>query len=56
MIYEHHGVKHDFVDGYNEYFDTTMTNEDAIIYLTLCNEMVHSLGRPVITIAEVRRL
>jgi len=52
MIYKHHGVKHSFVDGYKEYFDTDCTEEDAIIYLTLVNEMSHSLGRPIITIAE----
>eukprot|EP01117_Protostelium_nocturnum_P005840 TRINITY_DN2107_c0_g1_i1.p1 TRINITY_DN2107_c0_g1~~TRINITY_DN2107_c0_g1_i1.p1 ORF type:complete len:706 (+),score=290.42 TRINITY_DN2107_c0_g1_i1:246-2363(+) len=55
MIYQHHGVAHSFVDGYKEYFDPTQTDEDAIVYLTLVNEMVHSLSKDpfgVITIAE----
>lgn len=55
MIYTHHGVAHGFDRGYEEYFHPDLVDEDAVVYLTLCNEMLHSLAQKpysVITIAE----
>jgi len=55
MLYTHHGVAHAFVKGYDEYFNPDWVDEDALLYLQLCNEMLHSL-RPdpcrIVTIAE----
>jgi len=55
MLYTHHGVAHPFVNGYDEYFNPDVVDNDAILYLTLANDMLHSL-RPepyqVVTIAE----
>mmetsp|Transcript_3224 Transcript_3224/g.4447 ORF Transcript_3224/g.4447 Transcript_3224/m.4447 type:complete len:695 (-) Transcript_3224:34-2118(-) len=55
MIYTHHGVAHAFTRGYDEYFDGNLVDQEAVTYLTLVNDMLHSL-RPkesrVITIAE----
>eukprot|EP01116_Phalansterium_solitarium_P011070 TRINITY_DN26679_c0_g1_i1.p1 TRINITY_DN26679_c0_g1~~TRINITY_DN26679_c0_g1_i1.p1 ORF type:complete len:711 (-),score=252.76 TRINITY_DN26679_c0_g1_i1:344-2476(-) len=55
MLYQHHGMAHAFVNGYDEYFNSNLVDPDAVMYLTLVNDMLHSLRpRPhsVITIAE----
>jgi len=54
MLYKHHGVNHAFVAGYNEYFGDSM-DDDAVVYLTLANDLVHSLRQEPnvpVTIAE----
>lgn len=55
MIYQHHGVNHSFVNGYDEYFNDALVENDAILYLTLVNDMLHQLrdeDHRVITISE----
>ena len=42
MLYWHHGINTAFSGNYNEYFSTA-TNTDAITYLMLANDLVHSL-------------
>jgi len=43
MIYTHHGVCHAFERGYEEYFHQEWIDDDAIVYLSLANDMLHSL-------------
>ena len=50
MCYHHHGLGVDFTD-YKQYFDVS-TNTDAITYLQLANELIHSVNPNAITIAE----
>lgn len=50
MLYQHHGNSMDF-DHYDKFFKTD-TNQEALIYLTLANELVHNLKKHAITIAE----
>lgn len=50
MIYLNHGLGQDFT-GYPSYFDGN-EDGDAICYLTLANELIHSLKKGAITIAE----
>lgn len=45
MIYTHHGLSHAFVNGYDEYFNDTNIDEDALIYLMLANELIKSLNQ-----------
>lgn len=55
MLYKHHGVAHSFVRGYDEYFDPQLVDDEAILYLTLVNDMLHNLKsspNQIITIAE----
>jgi 1,4-alpha-glucan branching enzyme len=53
MLYTHHGVAHGFTRGYDEYFDPNLVDADAVLYLTLVNDMLHTIpNRNVITIAE----
>eukprot|EP01118_Nematostelium_gracile_P016460 TRINITY_DN6820_c0_g1_i3.p1 TRINITY_DN6820_c0_g1~~TRINITY_DN6820_c0_g1_i3.p1 ORF type:complete len:714 (+),score=190.48 TRINITY_DN6820_c0_g1_i3:203-2143(+) len=52
MLYKHHGVNHSFVDGYHEYFRSDLVNEQAVLYMKLCNDMLHSLRDGIVTIAE----
>jgi len=55
MIYQHHGMFYTFTRGYDEYFDPNLVDEDALLYLTLCNDMLHSLrddDHRVVTVAE----
>ncbi|KAF9957715.1 alpha-1,4-glucan branching enzyme [Modicella reniformis] len=51
MMYLHHGIGYGFSGNYNEYFGDTVDLE-AVVYLMLANEMLHSLYPDVITIAE----
>lgn len=55
MIYTHHGMNYVFTRGYDEYFDSSLVDEDALLYLTLVNDMIHSMGKVpynYVTIAE----
>jgi 1,4-alpha-glucan branching enzyme len=50
MLYRDHGIGRDFTD-YSLYFDGNQ-DEDAIVYLTLANRLIHSVNPQAITIAE----
>eukprot|EP01099_Mayorella_cantabrigiensis_P004030 TRINITY_DN3024_c0_g1_i1.p1 TRINITY_DN3024_c0_g1~~TRINITY_DN3024_c0_g1_i1.p1 ORF type:complete len:673 (-),score=149.56 TRINITY_DN3024_c0_g1_i1:50-2068(-) len=50
MLYHHHGLATAFSRGYIEYFDNVDT--EALLYLTLVNDLVHTLVPDAITIAE----
>ncbi len=50
MIYRDHGLGTDF-DSYGKYFSGN-TDEDALVYLTLANELIHELFPAAITVAE----
>lgn len=50
MLYAHHGLGRVFT-GYGEYFGDAV-DEEAIVYLTLANELIHDLRPDAITIAE----
>ncbi|KAG5956892.1 hypothetical protein E4U57_002166 [Claviceps arundinis] len=51
MLYLHHGVGAGFSGGYHEYFGSDV-DEEAVIYLMVANQMLHSLYPEAITIAE----
>jgi 1,4-alpha-glucan branching enzyme len=51
MLYIHHGIGTGFSGGYHEYFGDSVDVE-AVVYLMLANEMLHSLYPGVITVAE----
>ena len=42
MLYWHHGINMDFSGNYNEYFSPA-TNVDAVVYLMLANDLIHSI-------------
>ena len=50
MLYNDHGLGSSFT-GYDMYFSNN-TDNDAITYLTLANELVHKFNKNAITIAE----
>mmetsp|Transcript_36616 Transcript_36616/g.6549 ORF Transcript_36616/g.6549 Transcript_36616/m.6549 type:complete len:89 (-) Transcript_36616:961-1227(-) len=50
MLYTHHGIGYCFSGGYHEYFNNT--DDDAILYLMLANDLAHTLNPNAITIAE----
>lgn len=50
MLYENHGIDSAFT-SYNQYYSLN-TNIDARIYLTLANELIHTVNEKAITIAE----
>jgi len=50
MIYYDHGLGKNFVD-YSMYYDGNQ-DEDAIVYLTLANKLIHQVNENAITIAE----
>ncbi|KNC52926.1 uncharacterized protein AMSG_12234 [Thecamonas trahens ATCC 50062] len=57
MLYTHHGVGMGFSGSYDEYFGAdACVDTDAVVYLKLANELVHSLaaasGGSLVTIAE----
>lgn len=52
MLYTHRGVSHPFVNGYGEYFDEHLVDIEAITYLTLANDVIHTANPQCITIAE----
>ncbi|GLA44785.1 alpha-1,4-glucan branching enzyme [Aspergillus niger] len=51
MLYTHHGIGTGFSGGYHEYFGGSVDGE-GVMYLTLANEMLHSLYPDCITVAE----
>ncbi|KHN97821.1 1,4-alpha-glucan branching enzyme [Metarhizium album ARSEF 1941] len=51
MLYIHHGIGAGFSGGYHEYFGADV-DEEAVVYLMIANEMLHSLFPECITIAE----
>ncbi|TCD67546.1 alpha-1,4-glucan branching enzyme [Steccherinum ochraceum] len=51
MMYKHHGIGTGFSGGYHEYFGDSVDLE-AVIYLMLANDAMHSLFPNIITIAE----
>ena len=50
MLYHHHGLGQAFT-RYDDYFDTSLDDE-ALIYLTLVNHLIHELDPTAMTIAE----
>ncbi|MFP4573265.1 MAG: alpha amylase C-terminal domain-containing protein [Desulfobacterales bacterium] len=50
MLYTHHGLEKAFA-SYDDYFDDSV-DENALVYLTLANRLVHELRPDAITIAE----
>ena len=50
MIYQDHGLGTNFT-GYDQYFGLN-TNVDAITYLQLANELIHSVNPFAVTVAE----
>ena len=50
MLYSDHGLEREFT-GYADYFDTGV-ELDAIAYLMLANEVLHTVNRTAISIAE----
>ncbi|RHZ59464.1 1,4-alpha-glucan branching enzyme GLC3 [Aspergillus thermomutatus] len=51
MLYVHHGIGTGFSGGYHEYFGPSVDDE-GVMYLTLANEMLHTLYPNCITVAE----
>lgn len=52
MMYKHHGMGTGFSGGYHEYFGDQV-DEEAVVYLMLANELLHTLyPNNAITIAE----
>ncbi|KAK3179700.1 alpha-1,4-glucan branching enzyme [Lecanicillium sp. MT-2017a] len=51
MLYTHHGIGSGFSGGYHEYFGPDV-DEEAVVYMMLANDMLHSLYPECITIAE----
>ena len=54
MLYHHHGINMSFSGSYGEYFSPA-TNVDAVVYLMLANELIHSLLPDAITVAGAAR-
>ena len=50
MLYHHHGLGHGF-GSYDAYFDGSVDG-DAVTYLTLANQLVHTVRPGAVTIAE----
>lgn len=51
MLYHHHGMGTGFSGGYPEYFGDDV-DQDAVVYLMLANDVLHSFFPDVITVAE----
>ncbi|CAN9367810.1 unnamed protein product [Alternaria alternata] len=51
MLYTHHGIGTGFSGGYHEYFGPSV-DEEAVVYLMIANELLHTLYPDSITIAE----
>lgn len=51
MMYTHHGLQVEFTGNYKEYFGLT-TDVDAVNYLMLANDMIHSLYPFAINVGE----
>lgn len=52
MLYHSRGIGEGFSGNYDEYYGLNVDTE-ALVYLMLANELVHSLDKRAITIAEV---
>jgi len=50
MLYHHHGLGHAFT-SYDDYFGDAV-DEDALVYLALCNRLIHRLRPAAVTVAE----
>jgi len=50
MLYLHHGMGPPFA-SYNDYFNETV-DENALVYLTLANKLIHDVAPRALTIAE----
>lgn len=50
MLYIHHGLSKVFL-SYDDYFNESV-DEDALVYLTLANKVIHTVRPDAITIAE----
>ncbi len=50
MLYHHHGLEKAFV-SYRDYFDESV-DEQALVYLTLANRVIHAVRPDAMTIAE----
>lgn len=50
MLYQHHGLSHAF-SSYDDYFDSSV-DQDAVTYLALANDLIHTLRPDAMTIAE----
>lgn len=50
MLYQNHGLEKAFTQ-YDDYYDGGQ-NDDAIVYLTLANELIHNIHQDAICIAE----
>ncbi len=50
MIYLHHGIGMDFLE-YGQYFGDDV-DEDALVYLSLANNLIHELSNNAISVAE----
>lgn len=53
MLYHSRGIGQGFSGHYDEYFGLNVDTE-ALVYLMLANELIHSCDNKAITIAEVR--
>ena len=51
MLYKHHGIGVGFSGGYHEYFGGSV-DSDAVSYLMLANELIHTILPSAMTIAE----
>ncbi|KAK8039388.1 branching enzyme (be1) [Apiospora rasikravindrae] len=51
MLYTHHGIGTGFSGGYHEYFGAGV-DEEAVVYLMIANELLHTLYPECITVAE----
>lgn len=51
MLYVHHGIGSGFSGGYHEYFGADV-DEEAVAYMMIANELLHTLYPECITIAE----
>ncbi|XP_022946220.1 1,4-alpha-glucan-branching enzyme 1, chloroplastic/amyloplastic-like [Cucurbita moschata] len=51
MLYHHHGINTAFTGNYNEYFSEA-TDVDAVVYLMLANNLIHSILPNATVIAE----
>ncbi|KAK1362235.1 1,4-alpha-glucan branching enzyme [Heracleum sosnowskyi] len=51
MVYHHHGINMEFTGDYNEYFSES-TDVDAVVYLMLANNLIHSLLLDATVVAE----
>ncbi|KAL7618883.1 hypothetical protein Lser_V15G03253 [Lactuca serriola] len=51
MLYDHHGIEHPFTGNYDEYFSNSI-DVDAVVYMMLANELIHSILPDATVIAE----